>query len=118
MENEQKATDAETTPVTPTATPQATNPVANTDKKKPPVWAWILGGCLIIAIITAAIFGFLGYWGFKKAKHEINRQKPGYEQFQKDMEQAGKDAQEWQKQADEIQKSMPTPEDLKYPMPE
>lgn len=118
MENEQKVSEAQTTPASSPSANPSVNQAPNTGNKKTPIWIWLLGGCLIIAVITILIFGFLGYWGFKKAKHEINKQKPEFEQFQKDMEKAGKDAEEWQKQADEIQKSMPNPEDLKYPMPE
>jgi uncharacterized membrane protein (DUF106 family) len=118
MENEPKVTNAETTPLTPSPTPTTDVSGTPTLSKKTPVWVWILSGCLIVSILTMIIFGIIAYLGFKKAKHEINKQKPNFEQMQKDFEKAGKDAQEWQEQAEEIQKSMPTPEDLNYPMPE
>lgn len=119
MENEPKISDAEVASSETKST--INNPVPPTgpnQNKKTPVWVWILSGCLIVSVLTMILFGLLGYWGFHKAKREIDKQKPNFDQMQKDFEKAGKDAEEWQKKAEEIQKTMPNPEDIKYPMPE
>lgn len=118
MENEPKISDAAIEQPGSQKTQPSDNSTPTTSGKKTPVWVWILSGCLIVAVLTGLLFGLLGYWGFHKAKKEINKQKPNFEQMQKDFEKAGKDAQEWQEKAEEMQKSMPNPEDLKYPMPE
>lgn len=95
---------------------QTTPPIAPTTKKTSP-WVWIIGGCLIILVLTIGVIGFLGWWGYQKAKVEIQKQQPGLEQFKENLEKAGKEAEELNKKAEEIQNSLPNPEDFDYPMP-
>lgn len=113
MENEKKE---------PTLAPQQphipeTNIAAPVISKQTSPWVWIISGCLIIIVLVIGTFIFLGWWGYHKAKNEINKHQPKFEQLQKDLEEASKDAEEFNKKAQEIQNSIPNPEDITYPAP-
>lgn len=118
MENEQKPNDPQA-PITNNQVapqPAATSTVPAAPKKTSP-WIWIISGCAIILVLTIGVIVFLGWWGYQKAKVEIQKQQPGLEQFKENLEKAGKEAEELNKKAEEIQKNIPNPEDFNYPMP-
>lgn len=120
MENEQKSNDPQTPVVNnqPSPAPQSMTPeAAPVAPKKTSPWVWILSGCAIVLVLTMVVIGFLGWWGYQKAKVEIQKQQPGLEQFKENLEKAGKEAEELNKKAEEIQKNIPNPEDFNYPMP-
>ena len=79
MENE-KVTEAETDNV---ASDQANAPEA---KKKTSPWVWIIGGCLLVVILSLGVMGVVGYLGYKKVKQEIKKQTPAMEELKQKME--------------------------------
>jgi len=113
MDNKQKETEITTQKLTPPASDQATVTV----NKKTSPWVWVISGCLVIIILTMGMIGFLGWWGYQKAKKEIEKQRPGIEQFKDNLEKAGKEAEELNKKAQEIQNAIPNPDDSIYPTP-
>lgn len=99
--------------------PAAQNPAPATPQtKKTSPWVWVISGCLIIVVLTMGVIGFLGWWGYHKAKDEIKKQQPNFEQFKGDLEEAAKEAEKWEKEAQDLQNNMPNPEDFNYPMPD
>ncbi|KKP63499.1 MAG: hypothetical protein UR60_C0043G0009 [Candidatus Moranbacteria bacterium GW2011_GWF2_34_56] len=63
---------------------QPTNEAEINIKKKTSLWVWIIGGCLIITLLTMSMIIFVGYWGYKKAKNELQNQNPNIEKFKND----------------------------------
>ncbi|HBI16714.1 MAG TPA: hypothetical protein DDY52_00950, partial [Candidatus Moranbacteria bacterium] len=86
-------------------------------KKKTSLWVWIIGGCLIITLLTMSMIIFVGYWGYKKAKNELQNQNPNIEKFKNDMEEAAKEIEEWEKKSKELRNAIPDSENLTYPSP-
>lgn len=76
-------------------------------KKSTPVWAWVLGGCLIIIVLTMIAMGGFAWWAAKKVKNELQHAQPKLEQWQKDAEKMQKQAEDWQKQAEKMQNQIP-----------
>ena len=75
--------------------------------KKSNVWAWILGGCLAILIITGLIIGGLAWWGARKVRNVIQENQPKLEEMQKNAADWQKQAEQMQKQAQDMQKNLP-----------
>ncbi|KKP58890.1 MAG: hypothetical protein UR51_C0002G0043 [Candidatus Moranbacteria bacterium GW2011_GWF1_34_10] len=96
---------------------QPTNEAEINIKKKTSLWVWIIGGCLIITLLTMSMIIFVGYWGYKKAKNELQNQNPNIEKFKNDMEEAAKEIEEWEKKSKELRNAIPDSENLTYPSP-
>lgn len=84
-------------------------PVQSEQKKKSHVWAWVLGGCLMVLILGFIAFLALGWWGVKKVKNEIQ---PGIDDIKGNIEKMSKEGEEWEKKSKEFRESLPNPEDV------
>lgn len=113
MQNEQKKSPTENKqPIN-----QPTNETEMVIKKKTSPWVWVISGCLIITLLTMGLIIFVGWWGYKKAKNELQNQKPNIEKFKNDMEEATKEVEEWEKKSKELRNIVPDSENLTYPAP-
>ena len=65
-------------------------PAKKSDNK---VLFWILGGCLVLFIITSLVIGGIAYWSYKKVKNEIKKNQPKIEEWQNQMEKVNREAQ-------------------------
>jgi hypothetical protein len=104
-------------PISPAPSPQA-SPVAPPaqagsapETKKSNPWPWIVGGCLIVAILVIATVLILGWWGVRKVKKEI-KESDAMQEFERNVEKAKKEGEEWEKKSEEYRESMPDPNDL------
>ncbi len=99
MENE-KINEAETqsAPVSEATTPET--------KKKTSPWVWIIGGCLLIVAFFMLAMGALGWWGYRMAKKELQKQNPQIEEFKKQIDKAAKESDEWDKKSKELRDAM------------
>jgi len=79
-------------------------------KKNP--WLWIIGGCLIIAILIVASIIFVGWRGAKKVGNEIKKYEPTAENLKNNIDKLSKEAEEWDKKSQELQENLPDPEDF------
>lgn len=96
--------------VTPPPAPAA-SPSAAPQKNSSP-WPWILGGCLLVIIITLIGVFLLGWWGMREVKKEINKFDPAIEDARENFDKMGKEAEEWEKKSQEFRESMPNPDDF------
>ena len=49
---------------------------------------WILGGCLVLFVITGLIVGGLMYWSYKKVKRDVKENQTKFEQWKNEAEKA------------------------------
>lgn len=65
---------------------QTSEKAAAPQKSNNKVLFWILGGCLVLFVITGLVIGGVAYWSYKKVKKEIKENKPKLEQWENQME--------------------------------
>jgi len=96
---------------TPVATPAPVAPQAPAPQvqvvmapaKGTPVWAWLLGGCLGIVLLTMLAIGGFTWWAARKVKQEFKNAQPRLEQWQKDAEKMSEEAERWQEESEKWQ---------------
>ncbi len=91
--------------------PAQTPPSSQVPKSGSP-WPWILGGCLLVVIITLIGVFLLGWLGMREVKKEINKFDPAIEDARENFDKMGKEAEEWEKKSQEFRESMPNPEEF------
>lgn len=97
---------------------QPTNEAEIAIRKKTSPWIWVIGGCLIITLLTMSMIIFVGWWGYKKAQNELQNQQPNIEKFKNNMEEAAKEVEEWEQKSKELRNIVPDSENLTYPSPD
>jgi hypothetical protein len=114
--SEQNAVESQTqtSPAPPASQPAASvqGEALPQGKKSTPVWAWLLGGCLIICLMALIGAIAIGWWGVRKVKHEIKKYEPGMERVQENLDKMNKEADEWQKKSEEMRSNLPNPDDF------
>lgn len=53
---------------------------------------WILGGCLVLFVITGLIVGGLMYWGYRKVQKDIKENQPRLQELNAEMEKMRNEA--------------------------
>jgi hypothetical protein len=91
----------------PTPNPVPNQPVAQTVIVKKSPWPWIVGGCLLIVILVIGAFVFLGWWGARKVKDEMNKYQPTMDNVKNSVDEMNKQAEDWQKKSQDLQKNVP-----------
>jgi len=71
---------------------------ATPQKSNNKVLFWILGGCLVLFVITGLVIGGIAYWSYKKVKKEIKENKPKLEQWENQMEKIKEDVENQKEQ--------------------
>jgi Tfp pilus assembly protein PilO len=90
--------------------------VSRPAEKKSSPWPWVIGGCLLVVIIIAAIVVGLGWWGARKVKQEMQNYQPNVEGIKESIDEMNKEAEEWQKKSEDFRNSVPDPEELQKEM--
>jgi len=62
--------------------PAATSSLKSNNKV---LW-WILGGCLVLFVISGLVIGGIAYWGYKKVKREVKEKQQKFEEAQRRAE--------------------------------
>lgn len=90
-------------PVAPAPGTPAPQQVVVVQAKSTPVWAWLLGGCFGIILLTMLAIGGFTWWAAYKIKNEFKNAQPKLEQWKEEAEKMSKEAEEWQKESDKWQ---------------
>ena len=112
QETETKKESPPVAPVAPAAPPVTPSPpvappaAPGQAPAKKPVWPWILGGCLILVIITLLWFGFLAWLGYRSAKKMMKQYEPTINQTQQNIDKLNQEATKWQEKAQELSENM------------
>jgi hypothetical protein len=107
------APSAPAAPATPPpAASTANTPPPAVPEAKKPVWPWVLGGCLILIVISLVGIGILGWLGLQSAKSLIQKYEPTINQTQKTIDTVNQEATKWQETSQQVRDSLPNPEDL------
>lgn len=77
---------------------QTSEKTAAPQKSNNKVLFWILGGCLVLFVITGLVIGGVAYWSYKKVKKEIKESKPRLEQWENQMEKMKQDVERQKEQ--------------------
>lgn len=103
----------------PSTTPSTNpNPQPAPTSTPPPIqssrspWPWILGGCLILILITIIAFGLVIWWGIKTADKHLDKFEPAIENLNGTMETMNKESEKWEKESQKILESFPSEEEL------
>lgn len=75
--------------------------------KSTPVWAWLLGGCLGIILLTMITIAGLTWWGIQKAKEAVKEVQPNLEQWKEKADKMSAEADRWQEESEKIRSQIP-----------